>query len=211
MAAQAHTISTVLLRLTRWLARLGAILAMLAAGDMAAQSPTQSPTVPDEPAMARSRQLDELFTRLLAAKEESEADGIVSGIWQLWQQSGDTRLDEAMHQAVLLMGSAPGEALPILDDIVARKPGWAEGWNKRATVLYLIGEYDRSLADIDRVLALEPRHFGALAGIGLIRIEKGQLREGLQAFRQALAINPFLRERHGIIPELERELGEKPI
>ena len=91
------------------------------------------------------------------------------------------------------------------------KPDWAEGWNKRATVLYLMGEHDRSLADIDRVLALEPRHFGAIAGIGLIRIEKGEMREALAAFRRALAINPFLRERYGLIPQLEKELGEKPI
>jgi tetratricopeptide (TPR) repeat protein len=117
-----------------------------------------------------------------------------------------------MQRAILLMGQGLTPlALPILDDIVAQKPDWAEGWNKRATVLYLMGEYDRSLADIDRALALEPRHFGALAGIGLIRIEKGETREALAAFRRALAVNPFLRERYGIIPALEKELGEKPI
>ena len=98
----------------------------------------------------------------------------------------------------------------MLDDIVARAPDWAEGWNKRATVLYLMGEYDRSLTDIDRVLALEPRHFGALAGMGLIRIEKGETREALAAFRRALAVNPFLRERFGIIPALEGA-GREPI
>ena len=132
-------------------------------------------------------------------------------IWKLWQQSGSPELDAAMQHAVLVMGQVPALAMPILDDIVARAPNWAEGWNKRATVLYLMGEYDRSLADIDRVLALEPRHFGALAGMGLIRIEKGETREALAAFRRALAVNPFLRERFGIIPALEKELGEKPI
>ena len=109
------------------------------------------------------------------------------------------------------MGRAPALAMPVLDDIVARAPNWAEGWNKRATVLYLMGEHDRSLADIDRVLALEPRHFGALAGLGLIRIEKGETREALAAFRRALAVNPFLRERFSLIPALEKQLGEKPI
>ena len=101
--------------------------------------------------------------------------------------------------------------MPLLDDIVARAPDWAEGWNKRATLLYLLGEHDRSLADIDRTLALEPRHFGALAGIGLIRIAKGEHRAALAAFRRALAINPFLKERFGLIPALEREVGEKPL
>ncbi len=101
--------------------------------------------------------------------------------------------------------------MPILDDIVKRLPNWAEGWNKRATMLYIMGEHDRSLADIERVLALEPRHFGALAGIGLIRMDKGEYREALAALRKALAINPFLKERHGLIPALEKEVGEKAL
>ena len=105
----------------------------------------------------------------------------------------------------------PALAMPALDDIVARAPDWAEAWNKRATVLYLIGEHDRSLADIERTLALEPRHFGALAGIGLIRIAKGEHRAALAAFRRALAVNPFLKERFALIPALEREVGEKPL
>jgi tetratricopeptide (TPR) repeat protein len=161
---------------------------------------------------ARAQQLDQLFASLKVTTTQEEGDAIVAQIWTLWQQSGDPELDAAMQQAVLLMGQGLGGlALPILDDIVGRAPQWAEGWNKRATLLYLMGEHDRSLADIDRVLALEPRHFGALAGIGLIRIQKDQKREALAAFRRALAVNPFLRERYGIIPALEKELGEKPI
>ena len=133
-------------------------------------------------------------------------------IWKLWLQSGRPEMDALMEQAVVLMGNGlPALAMPVLDDIVARAPDWAEGWNKRATVLYLLGEHDRSLADIERVLALEPRHFGALAGIGLIRIAKGENRAALAAFRRALAINPFLKERFGLIPALEREVGEKPL
>lgn len=208
MAAKTHMPLT---RLLRQLAVALAVVLGLAAVEATAQTTPPAPAVPGVDAAERARQLDDLFTRLHAAKAEDEADEIVSGIWQLWQQSGDSRLDAAMHQAILLMGRVPAQALAILDDIIARMPNWAEGWNKRATVLYLVGEYDRSLADIDRVLALEPRHFGALAGIGLIRIEKGEPRAALAAFRRALAVNPFLRERHGVIPELERELGLKPL
>jgi tetratricopeptide (TPR) repeat protein len=160
---------------------------------------------------ARAQQLDALFARLKTTKLEEDGDEIVAQIWKLWLQSGDPTIDAKMQQVVLTMGQVPALALPILDDIVRQKPDWAEGWNKRATVLFLMGEYDRSLADIERVLALEPRHFGALAGLGLIRIEKGEMREALAAFRLALAVNPFLKERFGLIPALEKELGEKPI
>jgi tetratricopeptide (TPR) repeat protein len=169
------------------------------------------PAVPDENAAVRAKRLDTLFAGLKSTKVEEEADAMVAEIWRLWLQSGNAEMDAQMQHAVLLMGSAPAMAIPILDDIVARLPDWAEGWNKRATVLYLIGEYDRSLTDCDRVLTLEPRHFGALAGIGLIRIQKDEPREALAAFRKALAVNPFLKERFNLIPELERLVGERPL
>jgi len=188
----------------------GLVIAGLAIGHALAQAPPP-PATPGQDAPARVQQIDDLFARLKTVKAQEDGDEIVAQIWKLWQQSGSPELDAAMQHAVLVMGQVPALALPVLDDIVARAPNWAEGWNKRATVLYLMGEYDRSLADIDRVLALEPRHFGALAGMGLIRIEKGETREALAAFRRALAVNPFLRERFGIIPALEKELGEKPI
>ena len=135
------------------------LLAALAAGEAAGQA-SAPPAVPDEnAAAARAGRLDALFAGLKTTKVEEEADTMVAEIWRLWMQSGNAEVDAQMQHAVLLMGSMPALAMPILDDIVARLPDWAEGWNKRATVLYLIGEYDRSLADCDRVLALEPRHF----------------------------------------------------
>jgi tetratricopeptide (TPR) repeat protein len=184
----------------------------LLTGAAAPAAVAQAPAMPGGDANARARELDALFARLKSVKEQDEGDEIVTRIWKLWQQSGSEKHDAALERAMLLMGQGLGSlAMPILDEIVAEKPDWAEGWNKRATVLYLMGEHDRSLADIDRVLALEPRHFGAIAGIGLIRIAKGETREALAAFRRALAINPVLRERYGLIPQLEKELGEKPI
>ena len=195
---------------------LGALAAATLAGALAAGPPA----VGDHPRLAqvqpdaatRAQRLDELFARLKTAKVEDDGDDIVAGIWKLWLQSGNAEIDARMHEAILLMGQGAGAiAMPILDDIVRRLPDWAEGWNKRATMLYIMGEHDRSLADIDRVLALEPRHFGALAGQGLIRMDKGEYRAALAAFRRALAVNPFLKERHGIIPALEKEVGEKAL
>ncbi len=187
------------------------LAAALATGHAAAQSPTPPPPAGPE-AAARAQQLDALFAALKTARTEEEGDVLVAEIWRVWLQSGKPELDAAMQQAVNYMAVGLGAlAMPILDDILAKAPDWAEAWNKRATLLYLMGEHDRSLADIERVLALEPRHFGALAGIGLIRMAKGEPREALAAFRRALAVNPFLKERFALIPELERQIGEKPL
>ena len=123
-------------------------------GEAAGQSSAPL-AVADENAAARTKRLDALFAGLNSTKVEEEADTMVAEIWRQWLQSGNAEVDAHMQHAILLMGSVPAMAMPILDDIVARLPDWAEGWNKRATVLYLIGEYDRSLADCDRALALE--------------------------------------------------------
>jgi tetratricopeptide (TPR) repeat protein len=187
------------------------LIAVFATAEATAQSHSP-PATPSNEAAVRARHLDALFAHLKTATVEEEADAMVAEIWKLWLQSGRPEMDAAMQQAIAFMGRGlPDLAMPILDDIVAQAPDWAEGWNKRATVLYVLGEHDRSLADIERVLALEPRHFGALAGIGLIRVAKGEHRAALAALRQALAVNPFLKERLGLIPALEHEIGEKPL
>lgn len=199
-----------LARLFRQLA-CGVLLAA-ASGMGTALAQSAAPSPPASQAAVRARQLDQLFASLKTTKVEEEADAMVAEIWKLWLQSGRQGLDASLQQAMDFVGSGLAAlAMPILDDIVAQAPEWAEGWNKRATVLYILGEHDRSLADIERVLALEPRHFGAISGIGLIRIAKGQPREALAAYRRALAVNPFLKERLELIPALEREVGEQPL
>jgi tetratricopeptide (TPR) repeat protein len=161
---------------------------------------------------AKARRLDELFGRLKTTQDEDEGDAAVAEIWKLWQSSGTPQLDKLMEEVSALMGQGvPSVALGMLTLLVQRAPDWAEAWNKRATAFYLVGQHDLSLADIDRVLSLEPRHFGALAGMGLIHIARGQYREALAAYRRALAVNPFLKERLELIPALERLVGEKPI
>lgn len=186
--------------------RLVAAVALLAA------SLVQAYAQSDGDAAARAQRLDSLFVVLKGAKDQDEGDAIVGDIWKIWLQSGSADLDARMEHATKLMAHGlPQPALGALDEIIAAAPQWAEAWNKRATVLFLLGEYDRALADIERVLALEPRHFGALAGIGMIRMEKGDLRAALAAFRRALAVNPFLKERLGLIPALEKQLGEQPL
>jgi len=141
----------------------------------------------------QARRLDALFEQLKSAENASEAQAFEQAIWQTWLRSGEPPIDALMGQAVTAMSLGKfRRALQVLDNIVERRPNFAEGWNKRATVLYLVGEYDRSLADIDRVLAIEPRHFGAISGIALIRLEQGQNEAAIDAVRQALEIHPFL-------------------
>jgi tetratricopeptide (TPR) repeat protein len=160
----------------------------------------------------RAERLEALFARLSSTSDALEGDTIVEEIWRLWLISGRPEIDATMQKALALVEAGqPQAAIPLLDSIVERAPEWAEGWNKRATVLYLLDDYDRSLADIDKVLALEPRHFGALTGRGLIHIAQENYRAALDDYRRARAVNPFLQGAAQMIPTLERRLGERPL
>jgi tetratricopeptide (TPR) repeat protein len=193
-----------------WLALLILLTVGVAAALQLAGSEPAQAQQPD--AAAKARRLDELFERLKSTQDEAEGDTLVAQIWAEWLRSGTKDLDERMEQAATLMDQGVLlMALPTFTYLVQSAPDWAEAWNKRATAYYLAGEHDLSLADIDRVLALEPRHFGALAGMGLIYMTRGHYREALAAYRRALAVNPFLKERFKLIPELERLVGEQPI
>lgn len=183
------------------------VLTLVPAG---AQEPRPPPAAAE--LAKRAVRLDALFSRLASTDDADEADTIVEEIWRVWLQSGRPEIDDLMQKALtLLQAGEPRQAVSLLDAIVERAPEWAEGWNKRATVLYVLDEYDRSLADIDKVLALEPRHFGALAGRGLIHIAREDYRAALDDYRRARAVNPFLQGAAEMIPALERRIGERPL
>jgi len=187
------------------------VLLVLAAWPAHAEEP---PLPPASLAQLEKRavRLDALFTRLASTDDADEGDTIIEEIWRVWLQSGRPEIDALMQKTLaLLQAGEPRAAMPLLDTIVERAPDWAEGWNKRATVLYVLDEYDRSLADIDKVLALEPRHFGALAGRGLIHIARENYRAALEDYRRARAVNPFLQGAAQMIPTLERRIGERPL
>lgn len=136
--------------------------------------------------------LDDLFSRLSSAGV-GEVLTIERSIWHIWAESDDEAISTLMGQGMTAMarGDLSG-ALGKFDQIVTIAPDYAEGWNKRATVFFLIGNYPESLYDIKRTLALEPRHFGALSGRGLVYVELGEEELALQSFEAALAINPRL-------------------
>jgi tetratricopeptide (TPR) repeat protein len=86
-------------------------------------------------------------------------------------------------------------AASLLDQLIEGEPEWAEAWNQRATIRYMVRDFEGSLADIDRVLALEPKHFGALSGQAMILMHQGKMEEGKTALRRAVEIDPFLSAR----------------
>jgi len=138
-------------------------------------------------------ELDGLFARLQQVESPSEAERITRRIWVLWRRTDDEAVASAMEQgAQALADEQYKRAEDLYDEVIARAPDYAEGWNKRATVRYLRGDYSGSAADIRRALTLEPRHFGALSGLGLVYMEIGRQAAALDAFRSALEINPFL-------------------
>ena len=154
--------------------------------------------------------LDRLFGQLHKADNEKGAKVIEQAIWRLWSQSGSPSADALLQQATKAMSANSNTvALRILDTIVEIKPDFAEAWNKRATIYYLERQFEKSLADIDVVLDLEPRHFGALSGLGMIRRQMGDEKGALEAFRRALVIHPQQPRAKRAVKELETEFEQK--
>jgi len=134
-----------------------------------------------------------LLDALSEARSAADAAPIEARIWELWTSSGEAAIDQlmALGLAALAVRDYPA-ALAAFGDITEQKSDFAEGWNKRATVHYLMGDYQRSTEDIEHVLALEPRHFGALSGLGLIALAIGEPEQALEAFETALMIHPHM-------------------
>lgn len=131
-------------------------------------------------------------------------------VWQIWARSGDPTIDKLFLRGVEQMqASSLDDALTTFDDIVRRKPGFAEAWNKRATIRFLRGETEKSLRDCDETLKRNPRHFGALAGAGQIHLQLGNPRRALDFFRRALEVNPTLDGLARIVPMLEQTLQDR--
>jgi tetratricopeptide (TPR) repeat protein len=170
------------------------------------------PALAGEAGNARSTALDRLFVELRDAKDLTAARTVEQQIWEAWLASGDAGVDGLTRRAIAAMQTSRLEdALATLDAVVSKAPAFAEGWNKRATVLYMLGQYDRSLEDCGKVLALEPRHFGALSGIGLIRIAKGDMAGALLAYRKVIEIYPLSPGARANIEALEKELDGEPL
>lgn len=131
-------------------------------------------------------------------------------IWVVWSRSGDVEIDRLFEQGIDEMNSGrPKESIATFTRIIERKPDFAEGWNKRATVYFAVGDFERSLADCAEVLERNPVHFGALAGCGRIYLQTGEYEKALDYFKRALAVNPNLDGVAFDAQLLERVIAEQ--
>ena len=154
----------------------------------------------------RTHNIDFLFGALKAAPDDTSAKAVEDRIWALWTSAGNDTTSLLMSRAKKAIdGKNYDLALKLIDAVIEIKPDYTEAWNRRATVYFLKKDYGNSLADLGKVLTREPRHFGALSGLGLIMQDIGDEKRALDAFRKALAVNPHLEK----VPELVKTLTEK--
>src|ERR1700754_165863 len=150
--------------------------------------------------------LDFLFGALKAAPDEDSAKHVEARIWAIWLQTPSDTAALLMARAKAAVDAQKIDvAIKLLDAVIKLRPDYIEAWNRRATLYYMQNDYGRSLADIEQVLIREPRHFGALAGLGMIMQEVGDEKRALEAFRKALDVDPYLEK----VPELVKTLSEK--
>ena len=180
----------------------------LGPGHIARAAPPESTDNPSpvSPKVDRAHNIDFLFQALKAAPDDETARLIEGRIWALWLVSGSDTADLLMSRARAAIEQNDADlAIQLLDAIIELKPDYAEAWNRRATLYFEKHDYGRAMSDIARVLALEPRHFGALTGLGMILEDVGDDRRALEAFRRALEVDPRLER----VPEIVKSLTEK--
>lgn len=154
----------------------------------------------------RDPRLPALFDRLSqgAVLSAMEAEALQSRIWRTWMESSDPTVQALMTRGVAAMSQQLyATALGVFDEMIALAPDFAEGWNKRATVNFLMGDFPASAADIQRTLDLEPRHWGALAGLGQIYLLLDEPEAALKPLRRAIEVNPYLEGVREMISQAE--------
>ncbi|MEZ5871066.1 MAG: tetratricopeptide repeat protein [Nitratireductor sp.] len=154
--------------------------------------------------------LDSLFADLARQSDPAKADRIAQQVWRKWRESGSDTINLLMEwSARALREKNNALAEDLLTQVTVLAPDYAEGWNRRATLYYAKGDLGRSLADIERVLQLEPRHFGALSGLGTILQRTGAEAKALETFFKVLEIYPANRPAQKAVETLEEELSGK--
>jgi len=156
--------------------------------------------------------LNAMFNQLHELDDPREAQQIELAIWQVWSESGSDTTDLLLARGVRAMNGQDFElAMDAFTALIALEPEFAEAWNKRATLHFVMGNFESSIADIDRTLELAPRHFGALSGLGQIYTLMDRPKDAIDAYRRGLAANPFMRGARATIEALQEKIGERDI
>ena len=156
--------------------------------------------------------LDNLFDQLIVANDLENAKQLEKKIWSVWSKHpNDNKLTEKMEFGTeLLQYGDYNYALRVFDNIIVTDPQWSEAWNKRATIYFLMNEFKNSLDDIDKVLSIEPRHFGALSGQARIFIKQQKYEKAIISLEKALRFYPAFRSGE-LIPEIKKLIREESI
>lgn len=175
-------------------------------------TPKRQAEEPAKPELTHEQKLDELFSELKRERNEKAAQRISGRIWQEWNRSGSASIDLMMGWAKKAMDDKKYDvALDFLDQVVVLDPKYPEGWNRRATLHFMMHNFGKSMADIEQTLELEPRHFGALSGMARI-MEEGDRKElALSAYQRVLEIYPMDRNAQNQVSELSEQLAGEAI
>ena len=156
--------------------------------------------------------LGELFVELAGERDPERILTAEAAIWRIWLDGGEPSLNEGMARGILAMNTSRlDDAVERFTELIAAAPHFAEAWNKRATAYYLMERYEDSVRDIERTLALEPRHFGAISGMGLIFLQLGDEVGALDAFEKVLEIHPHARGARFYVERLRERLRGRQI
>ena len=159
------------------------------------------------------KEFDKLFIQLKSALNFENSKKIEDKIWNLWTtHPSQDRLTKLLSKGSLFMSENKlEEAYEIFTKVIDKDPNWAEAWNKRATVLYLMGRYELSQSDINKVLQIEKRHFGALTGQGLVQIALKNYEKAIDSYIEAHKIHPYMKSPMIMIQKLQNELQKQAI
>ena len=190
-----------------------AALILVSAGLAPALAADQSrPVEQAAPADKAENRLDKLFADLKRERNEKAAERIAGQIWEEWFKSGSASIDLMMTWAQNAIEQQKYDvALDFLDEVITLSPSYAEGWNRRATLHFMMSNYSKSMSDIDHTLSLEPRHFGALSGMAQILKSSGKKELALKAYQQVLEIYPMMRSAQNEVATLSEELAGEGI
>jgi tetratricopeptide (TPR) repeat protein len=184
----------------RWSAVLGLLFVLVLLTPVAARADQKDPRLP------------ELFDLLKNAPDPGSAQQVEGMIWALWSHSDNPEVLKSMNTGVTAMSQSDfNQAIDAFKHVTQIAPDFAEGWNKLATVHYLVGDYQDSLNEIDHTLELEPRHFGALSGLGLVQVELNHTEQALDAFERALDVYPMMQGARLNAEVLKKQLQNKSI